>query len=395
MVKSGSKKIKAGKPLRVRKVVVKRARPGRAAAQSTFGPVATIDTAPVSIGNSFNGAAPIISAIPNGQRIQGRDFLQNIDPTATTITSWTLVGGAPISPVAMISSGVKNLMTMYGNYCVHGVAVHFITSCTTSDVGSIMIYISKGRAEPGLNTTNENFMPLVLSDPNTIISPVWKNCSAIFKPVPEWRPTDLFSSDGLHEQSSGEIFAFTRINSVNVPGYFIIDYDISFQNMQANLKALSLPVARMKYTQVKLVDGGAVTGQVATYSWSGAAALLMDGVTLSIAPTGAAIGDIYKVIINAQDGYVGAGTLAQAFSINMPIEGGAVAMAATSYFDGATVYGVAVSATAIVLYPNYYAAHVGAAPLLQTATITGAVHAMIAYVSLVGTVQGLIGQSNF
>lgn len=392
--------VKAKRSVRVAKKVVvvrKRVKPARARApvRPTFGPVATIDTAPVSIGNSFNGAAPIITAIPNGQRIQGRDYLQSVDPTATSITSWTLVGGSPISPVAMISSGVKNLMTMYGNFCVHGIAVHFITSCTTGDVGSVMIYIGKQRGEPGLNTTSENFLPLVLSDPNTIISPVWKNCSAVFKPPPQWRPTDLFNSDGLHEQSSGEVFVYTRINSVNVPGYLVIDYDMSFMDMQANPKTLSLPVARMKYTQVKFVDGAATTGQVATYSWSGASALLMDAVTLSVAPSGVKIGDIYKVIINAQDGYVGAGTLSQAFAISMPIEGGAVTMAADNYFDGATVYAVTVAASVVVLYPNYYCASVGATPLIQTATINGGIHAFFAYVSLVGTVQGLLGQANF
>lgn len=387
-------------PVKVTKKVVVQTKRGRARAPKapkvpTFGPVTTIDTAPVSIGNTFGGAKPVVTGIPDGQRIRGRDFLCNIDPSAATVVSWTMVAGAPISPLCMISSGVKSMVQMYGKYCVHGIAIHYITACTTADAGTLMIYIGKDRAEPGLITTNNNFLPVVLSDPNTVISPVWKNCSAVYRPSPAWYTTDLFNGDGLHEQGPGEVFAYIRIPSTNVPGYFLIDYDISFMTMQVNIKSLSLPVSRMKYTQVRMYDGAAVTGQVATYDIATVGQFLLDGVTSSTVPSGYVVGDIYKIIANNEDGYAGAAALSLSYTVNMAIAGGAASISVTSYQDGATFYGVATTNTALVLYPNYYCAYTGHNPLLQSLAINGAVHSYIAYISLVGSVIGGLLQANY
>lgn len=361
-----------------------------------FGPVSTIDTAPVSIGNTFTGAKPIITAIPGGQRIKGRDFLVNVDPTATSVTGWTLVAAVPLSPVCMVSSGLKSMMNMYSKYMVHGVAFHYVTACTTGDSGSIMLYIGKGRGEPGLITDNPNFLPVVLSDPNTVISPVWKNCSAVFHPTPVWLTSDIFNADGLHEQAVGELFVFTRIPSANIPGYILVDYDMSFSNMQVNIKSLSLPISRMKYTQVRLADITPVANQVATYTWDFVGQFLLDGVTNTAAPSGAAVSDIYKIIININDGYQGMVPLNAAFFMNFNVAGGATVVPGGNFVDGATIYGVCNTVgLGLVLFPTYYAASTNATPLLQTAALVGALHSFIAHVSLVGTVAGILNQSNY
>lgn len=393
MVKPSKKGTNVKRKVQVR-ARASRVRP-RGNATPIFGPVTTIDTAPVSIGNSFQGAAPIITPIPGGQRIRGRDFLINVDPTGVAVTGWTLVAGAPITPVCMVSSGVKSLMQMYGKYCVNGVAFHYITSCTTGDAGSVMMYIGKDRGGPGLNTANANFMPVVLSDGNTVISPVWKNCSAVYHPPPLYLPSDTFNSDGLHEQAPGEIFVYTKLASVNIPGYLLVDYDLSFVNMQVNLKSLSLPVARMKYTQVRFYDAAVVNAQVAMYSWDVVGQFLLDGTTNTVAPTGSELGDIYKIIINVDDGYVGAATLPLSWQYNAPISGGASLIPATSYTDGATVFGVFTVGGAVAFYPNYYCASVLANPLIATAAAAAAPHGFVAYVSLVGSVGNQLTQSNY
>lgn len=379
-------------PKRVRDANVRAAR----APTPAFGPVATIDTAPVSIGNTFGGAAPVITPIAGGQRIRARDFLFNVDNTASTVTSWTLVGGAPISPLCMVNSGIKSMMQMYSRYLIHGIAIHYITSCTTGDAGAVMLYIGKNRAEPGLITNNSNLLSVVLSDPCTVISPVWKNCSAVHHPAPEWRPTDTIgSSDGLHEQSAGEAFVYIRIPSTNVPGYILIDYDISFMEMQVNLKALSLPVSRMKYTQVRLTDAAVVANQISTYDPAVALNFLLDGTTLSTAPPGAVAGDIYKIIVNTDDGYIGV-AMAAAFQQVYPIGGGSVVVAVAGYQDGATLYGVYSTANQITLYPSYYAAYSMANQLVATVAsgVSGS-HSFICYMSYCGSVNGTLSQSNY
>lgn len=361
-------------------------------AVTPFGPVSTIDSAPVSIGNTFGGTAPIVTPTPYGQRIQGRDYLLNVSATAATVTGWTLVAGSPISPVCMVASGLRGLMLSYAKYCVHGIAFHYITSATTGSAGSVVLYIGKDRSGPGLNTNGENFLPVVLSDPNTVISPIWKNCSAVYHPPPEWLPTDAFNSDGLHEQGPGEFFIYSRSASSAVPGYIIMDYDISFMDMQVNIKSLSLPAQRMKYTQMRFVDVVPVANQIATYD--SASGVLLDGTTTSGPPSAVQIGDIYKCIANTDDGYLGAALLGLAFSVVVGVAGGAATLTAPSYVDGATFYAMYIGGNGFVLYPNYYCASTSSTPLIQNPAIVGATHSFIVFASLVGTVMGGLGQSN-
>lgn len=363
----------------------------RSTPRAVFGPVTTIDSAPISIGNTFGGSAPVITQIPGGQRIKGRDFLMNIANTDATVTGWTLVAGSPITPVCMVSSGLRNMMQMYARYCVHGVAIHYVTACTTGDSGAVMLYFDKDRSAPGLNTNSANMLSVVLSDPNTVISPVWKNCSAVYGPAPQWLPTDVFNSDNLNEQSFGELFVYVRIPSNSIPGYILIDYDISFAEMQVNVKSLSLPVSRMKYSQVRLTNAVPVANLVATYSM--VAGLLLDNSTPSAPPPGFELGDIYKILIDADDAT--AGTVTTAWNTIMPVGGGSVQIPNNSMRDGSTIYGVIVSTTQMSLYGSYYGACTQANPLITTAALqAGGAHSFTTFMSLVGGTAGVLTQSN-
>jgi hypothetical protein len=358
-----------------------------------FGPVSTIDTAPTSIGNTINGSPAIVVPTADGIRIKGRDFLFNLDATAVTITGWTLVAGVPVSPLCMVSSAVKGFVQTYGEYFIHGVAFHYITAATTGNAGSVTMYINKSRAGPGLPTDSTNFLPTILSDHNTILSPIWKNCSAVYYPEPGWYSTDLFNNEGLHEQSPGELFVFSRITENILPGYLLVDYDISFRNMQANPKATVLPITRMKYTQMNLsvTALAMILGNPATVNVNANA--LMDGATLSQAPPGTGPGDIFKCILNLNESTFAGGTnatnlLAKAiFGTNLTI----------ALTDGFTFYIQFITGTTAAMFPNYEAATSGAsaASAFQWQNNQGAATFNLpCYVSLVATTASPLLQAN-
>ena len=167
MVKKQVKKVVVKERVKVKPRPMKK-KAARKTTKPVFGPISTIDTAPVSIGNTVTGSSPVVVPVEDGMRVQGRDFLMKIDNTATSITDWTLVGGVPLAPACMVASALKNFSNTYAHYVIHGLAFHFITSTNTSSDGSVMFYINKDRHGPGLPTDSPNFMPMVLSDHNTV-----------------------------------------------------------------------------------------------------------------------------------------------------------------------------------------------------------------------------------
>lgn len=357
-----------------------------------FGPVATIDTAPVSIGSSVTGATPIVTPIPDGQRIQGRDFLIPIDPTAGTIVDWTLVGGSPISPACMVASTLKHFSSTYAHYMVHGVAFHFITSSSTATNGSIMFYINKDRSRPALPTDSANFMSAVLSDNHTVIGPLWKNTTASYFPEPVWFSTDVFDGEQMLSQCPGEVFMYTKSANNEVPGYIIIDYDMSFRGLSLNPKTGVLPVARMKYTQIRLsVTAAAVVTGTTGVIMSMNTGLLLDGVTASAQPSGAQQGDVYKIVLDEDDSsFAGAGiTAANAW---MTLLGGGFGNL-SPITDGFTCYGVITNSNTMSVFPNFAYAQSGGNTFRWN--VTGNITVSIpAYVSLCGNLGGTLTQSS-
>ncbi len=356
-----------------------------------FGPISTIDTAPVSIGNSITGATPVVIPIEDGQRIQGRDFLLGLDATAQTIVDWTLVGGSPIAPACMVASTLKHFSSTYAHYMVHGVAFHFITSSSTATNGSVMFCINKDRSRPALPTDSANFMSAVLSDHNTTIGPLWKNCTASYFPEPVWFTTDVFDGEQMLSQCPGELFLYTKSANNEIPGYIIVDYDISFRGLSLNPKTGVLPVSRMKYTQVNLQVASAVVVQDTTLAaFAMTAGLLLDGVTTSAAPSGNSHGDIWKVIIDEDDSTFT--NVTSATLVRGVLGGGATI--ASPVTDGFTCYGVTTTTTGIMtLYPNFAYAQSGSNPFRWGVTATVTVN-LKCYVSLCGSIAGLLTQAS-
>lgn len=362
--------------------------------QPVFGPISTIDTAPVAIGNSITGATPVVIPIEDGQRVQGRDFLMSVNATKSTIVDWTLVAASPVAPACMIASTLKHFSSTYAHFMVHGVAFHYITSASTATSGSVMFYVNKDRSRPALPTDSTNFMSAVLSDHNTVIGPLWKNCTASYFPEPIWYSTEIFDGESLIQQCPGEAFVYTKSANAEVPGYILIDYDISFRGLSLNPKSTLLPVSRMKYTEINLAITSAVvvlgTTIVRLTMDSG---LLLDGVTTSASPTGSTLGDVYKVVMNQDDAVISGSGASVATILNVELQAMGALNASSPITDGFTCYGVVTEANVLSLCPNYASA-ITASNFFTYGLSSTVTIAIPAFVSLCGSVAGLLSQAS-
>ncbi len=360
---------------------------------AVFGPVSTIDTAPVSIGNTIQGSAPVVIPVRDGVRIQGRDFFCNLSATAAATTGWTLVGGAPLVPHALVSSLLKSYAGIYANFVVHGLAYHYVTACPTSVQGDVMLYTSKSVGNPGISFSSANFMSVVLSDHCTVFGPLWQNCTAKYFPPQVVYPTDILNDEDLTHRGPGELFVFTKTNSTQVPGYILLDYDITFTMMQVNIRALTFPISRMKYQQVGLtLSATAVTGSSRFIAQ--VTGTLLDGTSSGTVPSGTTVGDVFKVIMCVTPATFTNATTSNLLAPVVITSAGALSAISTTISDGFTAYAVYYTTNALLFYPSYAAAVTQAADALffnVSATVTFNIPA---FISLVGGVETALTQSN-
>jgi hypothetical protein len=355
----------------------------------TFGPVSTIDTAPVAIGNTVGGSEPVVTHVNNGVRIRGRDFFINLDAIQAGPTDWYLVGGAPLVPHALTSSLLKSYAGIYAHYVVHGLAFHFITAVGTGTQGDIALMINKSAANPAVDSTGANFLSVLLSDKNTVFGPLWKNHTAVYHPPPEVYPTDILNDEDLTHRGPGELLVYTRSSVQQLPGYMLMDYDITFKTMQVNVRALTFPISKMKYAQSAFFLSGAVVSATidAAFNWGG---FTNDGVA-AVAPVGVSVGDIYKVIFNPAIKTLNNVTLANLLGVSVL---GTTAPDSFNITFGTTIYCVAFSTTSFLTYPTYEAAMSQSKPFKHNVAATISV-SIPAYFSFVGSVgEAKYSQSN-
>lgn len=362
--------------------------------RTSFGPVSAITTAPVAIGNSMRGAKPVVTVTADGCRIQGRDFAFQVGATVAAATDWTLVGGMPLTPCVMPATTLKSYAQMYGQFKFNALAVHYITSSATSQTGDVMFYYERDRTGPAIDCTSSSFLPFVLSDDNTVIGPQWTNHTAIVRPDPEFKSTDYGMNPDLNEEANGTVFIYSKTSAANSPGYVILDYDITFKQLQSNPRAGLLPVARGNWTQLGL---GVTTTSVTQNTTAVLLAVQGNTVagTASALPTGTISGDVFKCIFDITNSTVTgvnaawtSATAANAFRY--------ITRASAITFtldDGFTCYAVYDSAGGgFNLYPTLTAALTNTEPI--TWGVTASVTVNIAcYVSLVASVNARLQNS--
>jgi len=263
----------------------------------TYGAVSTITTAPVAIGNSIRGAQSQVVQTARGVRVLGRDFGFAITATGSTSESdWTLVGGMPLTPAALPSTILRNYTQMYAEFQIKSITMHYITSSPTSSVGDVLFYFNKNRDSSLPDCTSSSFLPFVLSDPHTIIGPQWTNHSAMIIPAPSFRTTDYGMTTNGYDQSAGEVFIYSKTSTTNSPGYVLFDYDIEFRELSVNPRAGFLPVARAQYNPIAF--GLTTTAKTIGDGFAGGVQNNSITNTSSALPSGTAIGDIFKCILD-------------------------------------------------------------------------------------------------
>lgn len=369
---------------------------------SGFGPVSTIDTAPVSIGNSIQGSQAIVEGVKDGVRIKGRDYMFQAAAVAASQTNWVLVGGCPIIPHAFVASVLRSYAGIYAEFVVHGVSFHFITSSATSATGDMMFYISKNRASALLDTSNPSFMSVVLSDPNTTIGPLWKNNSAYYKPVFKTYSTDILNDEDLMHEGPGELFLYTRSAALNPPGYVLVDFDITFKTLQVNIRELTFPMNRLKYNQyglgytsnVAIVQGNELVMQTGGPH--------LDGVTTSGITSDPALklGDVFKIVFNVVSaGFSGGASASNLFEVGLRSGTEAtIGVVPVTIDDGFTCFGVYINAGSsgvLMLYPTVTSAMAQQYPYLWGTTQAATNWNIPSWISLIGNVGGRLYQANF
>lgn len=342
------KMVKVLKPKKASK-----ARPVPAKAPVRYGPVTTINTAPVAIGNSIRGSKPKVVTSSQGVRVMGRDFAFAARATVAAANDWNLIGGIPVTPAVFVTSALKNYAQMYGKFKVNKLAFHYVTSSPTSQAGDIMFYYEKNRVDPMIDFTNASFLPFVLSDTHTIIGPQWSNHTLFVDPTPEWKSTSYGLSTDLNEESAGTVFLFSKTNAASSPGYILVDYDITFRELGINPRAGLLPVTRAAWNYCCFGTTGTAVNANTTVIYTAIQGNTPDGVAAA-APTGLVAGDIYKCLALVTPSTVSGVNAAwtNVTPANLALYDGVGADAACTVDDGFTFYALVTNAGNAAWYSN-------------------------------------------
>jgi len=352
----------------------------------SVGPVSTVMTPPVSIGNVIRGIKSSFVKTNTGHICTGRDFM--FSPIGSgTVTTWTMVGGAPISPLAFVDSQLRQYTQMYNKWRCLSFTVHYITSSPTSNNGDIMFYYGKNRESPFVNQTSVNLLPFVISDPQAVIGPQWQNISASFTPSKEWKSADVGVEATPKDYADGELFLLSKTSSIDSPGYVIFDYQFEFAQLSFQPRFLALPSTRQLYNQAAFSVNGGSTVINTTYS------ILFSGFSLNGSASGAwsglTNGDVYKVIFDVTNSTAnsGFGAITTSFLANLNTSGVTIPFTMS---DGVVAYMVySASALAFTLYQSCVAAYANDRPL--TASATGTTTSVLQlWASWVGSVNSAI-----
>lgn len=328
-----------------------------------------------------------------------------VSAVQAAVTDWTMAGGCPLIPHAFVASILRSYASIYAEFVVHGVSFHFITASPTSVGGDIMFYINKSRASALLDTSNPNLLSVVLSDPNTCIGPLWKNISAGYKPVFKTYSTDILNDEDLRSEGPGELFVYTKSNTLQSPGYVLVDFDITFKTMQVNIRELTFPMNRLKYSCYGIGYNVPVAWAAGGDAVTQTRGTLVDGVTSSSISSdpNVKLGDVFKVVMCPSAGQFVPGTaglgLTNLFQYGIR-QGGEASIGVVPFTvdDGFTCFAVYMNAGSngiVMLYPTVASAMTQQYPLEWGLTVTNSAFNIPSWFSLIGNTAGRLYQSNF
>lgn len=356
-----------------------------------FGPISTISTAPVAIGNSISGSDSLVTNKNGIVTVTGRDFMFPAKGSGS-VTTWTLVGGTPITPCAFSDSYIRSFLQLYQKFKIRKIVAHYITSSSTSSTGDVMFYFGKNRDSVFLNQTSTQLLPFVMSDKNTVLGPQWSNHSTVLDVRGQWKSTDYGMEADLDQYSEGELYLLSKTSTTDSPGYVIFDYVIDFCEMNVSPRLNSLPITRIQYFNTNFVISAAnVTAGVNRLFFSVSGNDISG--TAASTPSNATAGDIYKVIFDNSNsvGYTNC-TASTALQDLVSLYGGGISLPVTIQ-DGTTLYAVYDGAH-FELYPNADAAYAQNSQFRAGVTATISI-SLLVWLSYVGCVANANFNPNF
>lgn len=337
-----------------------------------FGPVSSIATAPVAIGNSLTGFKTVTVPTKEGMSVVGRDFAYTVSSTGS-VTNWCLAGGCPTTPAAFSSGVLQNCGRMYNRYKPRKLTFHYITASATSQTGDVLFYLRKNEGSTMPNNTSTTFLNYVLSDSNTVIGPQWTNHTATFDTNNcPWMSTDYGATEALSTYNQYDLFLYSKTASANSPGYVIIDYVFEFKEIALNPRAGNLAeIAGSKAmwnpfaATFAMVATGSSTTIVSAQGTTG-----VGGTTITALPTNN--GDVWEVILDVTNSTFDttvAGTFARAVLTAGATITGAAILQTITLTDGMVMYFVDNGANT-TWYATRAAAFACTSPLIAAASVT-------------------------
>lgn len=360
-----------------------------------------MSTAPVAIGNSVRGISSQVLQLPNGVKVVGRDYCFTAAPSPGS-NYWGVVGGTPITPAAFSGSNLRAYTQYYAKFKVRKLVFHYITSSGTDARGDVAFYYSKNRTSVFLSPSSPSFLPMLMTDSNTVLGPQWVNHSVALNVTGNWLSTDYGMNSDVDKYAAGDIFLLYNGPKGESPGYVLMDYEIDFMQHQLMPRSLTLPIPRIQWWQTNIgVNGASVT--VDTTAWFSLVGLNLAG-SSSSKPPGWTTGDVYKVIFNAADSKSNEWTPQTVTPSNMlkynltsGIPGAAAVDPACPITDGTTLYALTFTTPSsggnpiFVLYPTVEAAVLGTSDQAliwnATNTLTFGFQIWISYVSSINTLS--------
>lgn len=319
--------------------------------------------APVSYGATLAGSRTIVAKTAQGHVLRGREFLGSAYDT-TTITSWTMCLGAPLTPVSFVDSMIKQYGSMYNYFRWRKLRVHYVTTSPTTTSGSVMLYYNKDRASTYINQTSANLLPFVLSDPHTTIGPQWQNFVVDLEPDSEWKRLDYGLTDDSTHYSAGEVFLLSKTAAnADSPGMLLMEYEIEFKDENLTPRLLLWPQPTINYVPYLFgLPATSTAGSAVTLTASGTPKI---GTNTNYLKDGG----IYKVILDmTNSGNLSSTTPATTANTLWKYPAGTGTYVA-HLVDGTTLYAVN-GPTSIQFFTNLSDAYVNNSPVQWFVTLT-------------------------
>lgn len=291
---------------------------------------------PVAVGETVAGAVFKETKISDGVRASGREVLGFTQP-ASSATAFTLVGAFNISPLAYPTSRLGILCKAHQKYIVRAWNVRVVTSSPTSADGHVLLYIHGNRHDPMVRWTANNFLPLTLSTPHAELAPRWLDAKANSAFPQKILECSFPTGDGQMDLGAGDVFVFMKSSTALASAVVMVDYVVDFIKPQVITRSLQVPIARAQWTNISIGSTQSVTKD------SSVALLFTRGNDLSgnasTFPTGNAVGDVYKCVIDVTHSTFNTGAANTIWDYQVPDT------SAVSLVDGYTVYLVVDGAT--------------------------------------------------